>query len=85
MKNLTKNPRMLAICVAAILIVLVIIVVSVSNKGNNGPVDKASDSSDFVLLSEAVPDAICVPNRHDKQATRDCRCKSKRDQPFYAT
>ena len=58
MKNLTKNPRMLAICVAAILIVLVIIVVSVSNKGNNGPVDKASDSSDFVLLSEAVPDAI---------------------------
>ena len=60
MNYLKKNSKLIAIGIAIILVIIVLIIIGINNKGNNNGiiVDKASDSSDFVLLSEVVPDAI---------------------------
>lgn len=62
MNNYFKSPRFIAICIAVVIILLILIIIGInSNKDNNNnvvPTDKESDSSDFVLLSDAVPDAI---------------------------
>ena len=59
MKN---NSRLIIACIIVALVISIISIILVNNKGNNSSIgivtDKTSDSSDFVLLSEAIPDAI---------------------------
>ena len=59
-KSDIKNLTIIAACVVVLILIIAIsIITSNANKENkNIVVDKTADSSDFVLLSEAVPDAI---------------------------
>lgn len=59
-----KNLKFIIPCVIAIIVVILALVIGINNNNNNNKekpetiIDKAGDSSDFVLLSDAVPDAI---------------------------
>ena len=54
-----KKTKFIIISVLVVISILVCSIIFINNKGNNETtIDKASDSSDFVLLSDAVPDAI---------------------------
>ena len=58
-----KKSNIIIICSIIVALVLIFVVVSIVSTNNNKPtvetkMDKESDSSGFVLLSEAVPDAI---------------------------
>ena len=62
-----KKSRIIIVCVAIALVLLITIVIGVNSKNTNTSsvettkevvVDKESDASGFVLLSEVVPDAI---------------------------
>lgn len=62
-----KKSRIIIVCVALALVLLISIIIGINSKNTNTSttesnkevvIDKASDASGFVLLSEAVPDAI---------------------------
>ena len=58
-----KNKKIIIPCIIAIVAILIVSIVIFTNNGKNEVVtetkiEQSSDSSDFVLLSDAVPDAI---------------------------
>lgn len=54
-----KKTKFFLLSVLVVILIIVCCTIFINNREKNeAPIDKASDSSDFVLLSEAVPDAI---------------------------